>query len=78
MESVAECASRLRVLSRVLDVGDLRLDGSSRKQEVSRLQEAVLGLETKERLLEAWGLVLLANNQLEPHHSGGIDRKSVV
>ncbi|XP_067097253.1 midasin [Osmerus mordax] len=74
LESVAECASRLRVLSHVLDVGDLRLDGSSRKQEVARLQEAVLGLETKERLLEAWGLVLLANNQLEPQNSGVLER----
>ncbi|CAB1342786.1 unnamed protein product [Coregonus sp. 'balchen'] len=76
LESVAECASRLRVLSRALDVGDLRLDNTASlwRQELVRLQGAALGLDTKERLLEAWGLVLLANNQLEPQNSGVLER----
>ncbi|XP_029902559.1 midasin isoform X2 [Myripristis murdjan] len=76
LESVAECASRLRVLSKALDVGDLRLDGTAVrwKQELVRLQGAGLGLDTKESLLEAWGLVLLANNQLDPHKSGVLQR----
>uniref|UniRef100_A0A8C8D189 Midasin n=1 Tax=Oncorhynchus tshawytscha TaxID=74940 RepID=A0A8C8D189_ONCTS len=71
LESVAECASRLRILSRALDVGDLRLDNTASlwRQELVRLQGAALGLDTKESLLEAWGLVLLANNQLEPQNS---------
>uniref|UniRef100_A0A3Q3NKD3 Midasin n=1 Tax=Labrus bergylta TaxID=56723 RepID=A0A3Q3NKD3_9LABR len=71
LESVAECASRLRLLSKALDVSDLRLDGSSSplRQELVRLQGAGLGLDVKESLLEAWGLVLLANNQLDPHTS---------
>uniref|UniRef100_A0A674E141 Midasin n=1 Tax=Salmo trutta TaxID=8032 RepID=A0A674E141_SALTR len=74
LESVAECASRLRVLSRALDVGDLRLDNTASlwRQELVRLQGAALGLDTKESLLEAWGLVLLANNQLEPQNSGNL------
>ncbi|KAM9551495.1 midasin-like isoform 2-T2 [Salvelinus alpinus] len=76
LESVAECASQLRVLSRALDVGDLRLDNTASlwRQELVRLQGAALGLDTKERLLEAWGLVLLANNQLEPQNSGVLER----
>lgn len=40
------------------------------KQELVRLQGAGLGLDIKERLLEAWGLILLANNQLDPQKSG--------
>ncbi|KAJ8008932.1 hypothetical protein DPEC_G00083550 [Dallia pectoralis] len=76
LESVAECASQLRVLSRALDVGDLRLDPTASlwNRELVRLQGASLGLDTKERLLEAWGLVLLANNQLEPQNSGVLER----
>ncbi|XP_060907246.1 midasin [Labrus mixtus] len=76
LESVAECASRLRLLSKALDVSDLRLDGSSSplRQELVRLQGAGLGLDVKESLLEAWGLVLLANNQLDPHTSGVLER----
>ncbi|KAK6297294.1 hypothetical protein J4Q44_G00318770 [Coregonus suidteri] len=76
LESVAECASQLRVLSRALDVGDLRLDNTASlwRQELVRLQGAALGLDTKESLLEAWGLVLLANNQLEPQNSGVLER----
>ncbi|KAM6992726.1 LOW QUALITY PROTEIN: midasin [Tautogolabrus adspersus] len=76
LESVAECASRLRLLSKALDVSDLRLDGSSSplRQELVRLQGAGLGLDIKESLLEAWGLVLLANNQLDPHTSGVLER----
>ncbi|XP_034555077.1 midasin [Notolabrus celidotus] len=76
LESVAECASRLRLLSRALDVSDLRLDGSSAplRHELVRLQGAGLGLDIKESLLEAWGLVLLANNQLDPQTSGVLER----
>ncbi|KAM3861280.1 midasin [Diretmus argenteus] len=76
LESVAECASRLRVLSKALDVSDLRLDSTSGlwRQELLRLQGAGLGLDTKESLLEAWGLVLLANNQLDPQESGVLER----
>uniref|UniRef100_A0A8C4E441 Midasin n=1 Tax=Dicentrarchus labrax TaxID=13489 RepID=A0A8C4E441_DICLA len=68
LESVAECASRLRLLSKALDVSDLRLDGTTGpwRQELVRLQGAGLGLDIKESLLEACGLVLLANNQLDP------------
>lgn len=69
---MAECASRLRLLSKALDVSDLRLDSttSSWRQELVRLQGAGLRLDIKESLLEAWGLVLLANNQLDPQKSG--------
>ncbi|KAJ3606919.1 hypothetical protein NHX12_026435, partial [Muraenolepis orangiensis] len=76
LESVADCASRLLVLSRALDVSELRLDGGAplRRQELIRLQGASLGLDTKESLLEAWGLVLLANNQLDPQNSGVLDK----
>lgn len=72
LESVAECASRLRLLNKALDVSALRLDGGEapQRQELVRLQAAGLGLDVKERLLEACGLVLLANNQLDPHKSG--------
>uniref|UniRef100_A0A8C3A899 Midasin n=1 Tax=Cyclopterus lumpus TaxID=8103 RepID=A0A8C3A899_CYCLU len=74
LESVAECASRLRLLSKALDVSDLRLDGTTGpwRQELVRLQGAGLGLDIKESLLEAWGLVLLANNQLDPQKSGEV------
>ncbi|XP_077950103.1 midasin isoform X1 [Gasterosteus aculeatus] len=76
LESVAECASRLRLLSKALDVRDLRLDGTTGpwKQELVRLQGAGLGLDVKESLLEACGLVLLANNQLDPQKSGVLER----
>lgn len=72
LESVAECASRLRLLSKALDVSDLRLDGATGpwRQELVRLQGAGLGLDIKESLLEAFGLVLLANNQLDSQKSG--------
>lgn len=43
------------------------------KQELVRLQGAGLGLDIKESLLEAWGLVLLANNQLDPQKSGELE-----
>lgn len=74
LDSVAECASRLRVLTKALNVEDLRLDSSSSlwRQEMARLQGAVLGLDSKESLLEALGLVLKANHQLEPQQSGTI------
>lgn len=72
LESVAECASQLRLLSKALDVSELRLDSTtgSWRQELVRLQGAGLRLDIKESLLEAWGLVLLANNQLDPQKSG--------
>lgn len=74
LESVADCASRLRLLSKALDISDLRLGGTTRswRHELVRLQGAGLGLDIKQSLLEAWGLVLLANNQLEPQKSGKI------
>ncbi|XP_071334594.1 midasin isoform X2 [Trachinotus anak] len=76
LESVGKCASRLRLLSRALDVSDLRLDGTTGpwRQELVRLQGAGLMLDIKESLLEAWGLVLLANNQLDPQKSGVLER----
>ncbi|TKS75776.1 Midasin MIDAS-containing protein [Collichthys lucidus] len=76
LESVAECASRLRLLSKALDVSDLRLDGNTGpwRQELVRLQGAGLGLDIKESLLEVCGLVLLANNQLDPQKSGVLER----
>ncbi|XP_036943295.1 midasin isoform X1 [Acanthopagrus latus] len=76
LESVAECASRLRLLSKALDVSDLRLDGATGpwRQELVRLQGAGLGLDVKESLLEAFGLVLLANNQLDSQKSGVLER----
>ncbi|KAM7394956.1 hypothetical protein PAMA_006612 [Pampus argenteus] len=76
LESVAECASRLRLLSKALDVSGLRLDGTTGpwRQELARLQGAGLGLDIKESLLEAWGLLLLANNQLDPQKSGVLER----
>uniref|UniRef100_A0A3P8RPW4 Midasin n=1 Tax=Amphiprion percula TaxID=161767 RepID=A0A3P8RPW4_AMPPE len=71
LESVAECASRLRLLSKALDVSDMKLDGTTGpwRQKLVQLQGAGLGLDIKESLLEAWGLVLLANNQLDPKKS---------
>lgn len=53
-------------------MSDLRLDGTTApwRQELVRLQGAGLRLDIKESLLEAWGLVLLANNQLDPQKSG--------
>uniref|UniRef100_A0A3Q3KQG4 Midasin n=1 Tax=Mastacembelus armatus TaxID=205130 RepID=A0A3Q3KQG4_9TELE len=72
LESVAECASQLQLLGKALDVTDLRLDSTTIpwKQELVRLHGAGLQLDLKEGLLEAWGLVLLANNQLDPQKSG--------
>ncbi|XP_058470371.1 midasin [Solea solea] len=76
LESVGKCASRLRLLSKVLEVSDLRLDGTTGllRQELVRLQGAALRLDIKESLLEACGLVLLANNQLDPQKSGVLER----
>ncbi|XP_016427493.1 midasin-like [Sinocyclocheilus rhinocerous] len=77
LEAVAECAARLRVLCRALDVRDLRLDNSLTslwKQEVSRLRGVAMGIDSKEALLEAWGLVLQANLLLEPQNSGVLER----
>ncbi|XP_056150027.1 midasin [Lampris incognitus] len=76
LDSVAECASKLKILCKSLDVSDLRLDFTSTpwKQELVRLQGAALGLDTKESLLEACGLLLLANNQLDTQRSGVLER----
>ncbi|KAF4099466.1 hypothetical protein G5714_019592 [Onychostoma macrolepis] len=77
LEAVAECAARLRVLCRALDVRDLRLDNSLAslwKQEVSRLRGVAMGIDSKEALLGAWGLVLQANLLLEPQNSGVLER----
>lgn len=69
---MADCASRLRQLSKALDVNDLRLEDTtaSMSQELVRLHVVGLGLDIKESLLEACGLVLLANTLLDPHSSG--------
>uniref|UniRef100_A0A087Y7X1 Midasin n=1 Tax=Poecilia formosa TaxID=48698 RepID=A0A087Y7X1_POEFO len=71
LEAVAECASRLRLLSMALDVNALQLDEalSWGGQQLLRVQAAGLWLNIKESLLEASGLVLSANNQLDPHKS---------
>lgn len=55
-----------------LDVNALQLDEalSWGGQQLLRVQAAGLWLDTKESLLEASGLVLSANNQLDPHKSG--------
>ncbi|MGH0171579.1 UNVERIFIED_CONTAM: hypothetical protein FKN15_061690 [Acipenser sinensis] len=80
-EAVAECASQLRGLSSTLDVMDLRpeLGGSRWRQEIHRLEAAASGLSTKRSLLEAWGLVLQANYQLEHTDSGNTEKlQSIV
>ncbi|XP_058881826.1 midasin isoform X1 [Acipenser ruthenus] len=80
-EAVAECASRLRGLSSTLDVMDLRpeLGGSRWRQEIHRLEAAASGLSTKRSLLEAWGLILQANYQLEHTDSGNTEKlQSIV
>ncbi|XP_061563343.1 midasin [Cololabis saira] len=76
LETVAECASRLKLLSTALDASDLRLDHSLDpwKQELVRIRGAALELDIKESLLEAMGLVLLANNQLDPQKSGVLEK----
>nr|XP_057921265.1 midasin [Doryrhamphus excisus] len=76
LQSVADCASQLRVLSKTLDVRQLTFDHafSSWKRELVCLQIAGLCVDVKESLLEAWGLVLLANNQLDPQKSGILER----
>ncbi|XP_076872534.1 midasin isoform X2 [Brachyhypopomus gauderio] len=77
VEAVAECAAHLRVLSKVLDVKDLRLDSSMPslwKQEVARLRAVAMGIDSKEALLEGWGLVLQANLLLEPQNAGVLER----
>ncbi|XP_061609171.1 midasin isoform X3 [Phyllopteryx taeniolatus] len=76
METVAKCASQLRVLSKALDVRELTFDHtfSSWKQELVCLQVAGLRADIKESLLEAWGLVLLANNQLDTEKSAILER----
>ncbi|KAM6915471.1 midasin [Xenentodon cancila] len=76
LETVAECASQLKLFSTALDVSDLRLDNSLDpwRQELVRLRGAGLELDIKESLLEAMGLVLLANNQLDPQKSGVLEK----
>ncbi|XP_066547692.1 midasin isoform X2 [Amia ocellicauda] len=72
VESVADCASQLRVLSDALDVCAARPEtsGSQWSQQIHRLEGVAEGLSTKKGLLEAWGLVLQGNHQLEPDDSG--------
>ncbi|KAM9782721.1 LOW QUALITY PROTEIN: midasin [Neosynchiropus ocellatus] len=74
--SVAESSSRLRTMTKALDVNEMRLDHTDRswKQELVRLQSAGLRPEIKEGLLEALGLVLLANNQLDPLMTGVLEQ----
>ncbi|XP_077408316.1 midasin isoform X2 [Vanacampus margaritifer] len=76
LETVAKCASQLGVLSKVLDVKEVTLDQtfSSRKQEFVCLKVAGLRVDIKESLLEAWGLVLLANNELDTQKSALLER----
>lgn len=70
--AVADCASRLKRLSKALDLNDLGLDNpaGSVRQKLARLYVVGLELDIKESLLEACGLVLLANSHLNPHPSG--------
>ncbi|KAG9282412.1 midasin isoform X2 [Astyanax mexicanus] len=77
LQSVAECADRLRFLSRALDIRDVRLDSSTPsvwKREVTRLRGAAMGIDSKEALLEGWGLVLQANLLLDPQSTGVLER----
>lgn len=69
---MAECASRLRLLIKALDVNNLRIDGTAGhgRLDLVRIQGAVVRLDIKESLLEACGLVLLANSLLDPDRSG--------
>lgn len=64
MELVSDCASRLRLMSRALDVRQVSSAG------LLRLQKVTFNLDMKEGLLEAWALVLLANNQTDPQNTG--------
>lgn len=74
LETVAKCASQLRILSQALDVKDFTLDPtfSSWKQELVCLHVVGLRVDIKESLLDAWGLVLMANNELDTQKSGKI------
>ncbi|XP_077567526.1 midasin isoform X1 [Stigmatopora nigra] len=76
LETVAKCASQLGILSKVLDVRELRFDHthSSWRREVLCLQVAGLRMDIKESLLEALGLLLLANNQLDAPQSALLER----
>lgn len=69
LESVAECYAHLCLLSKALDIRDLRLnDGTPAllKQEVARLRGVAMRTDCKEALLEGWGLVMQANLLLDP------------
>ncbi|XP_061756335.1 midasin isoform X2 [Nerophis ophidion] len=76
LETVAECAAQLRVLCKAIDVSNYKLDHafSSSKQELVGIQVAGLGVDIKKNLLEAWGFILLVNNQLDPQKSGLLER----
>ncbi|XP_049611993.1 midasin isoform X4 [Syngnathus scovelli] len=76
METVAKCASQLRVWSKALEVKELTFDQTFRnwKQDLVCLQVAGLRVDIKESLLEAWGLVLLANNELDTQKSAILER----
>uniref|UniRef100_A0A3Q2XAQ0 Midasin AAA ATPase 1 n=1 Tax=Hippocampus comes TaxID=109280 RepID=A0A3Q2XAQ0_HIPCM len=76
LETVAKCASQLRILSQALDVKDFTLDPtfSSWKQELVCLHVVGLRVDIKESLLDAWGLVLMANNELDTQKSAILER----
>ncbi|XP_062857908.1 midasin [Trichomycterus rosablanca] len=77
LESVAECFNRLRLLSKILDVKDLRLTDntpSSWKRDVARLRGVAMGTDSKEALLRGWGLILQANLLIDPQSTGVMER----
>uniref|UniRef100_UPI00398F5005 midasin isoform X2 n=1 Tax=Pristiophorus japonicus TaxID=55135 RepID=UPI00398F5005 len=67
VESVVECASRLKIISSVLDVLTLRpkMTEMTWKEQLYRIQAAATDWNIKQRLLLAWGLVLRANHVAE-------------
>lgn len=67
MELVSDCASRLRLMSAALDVSHV---GQVSSSGLLRLQKVTFNLDMKEGLLEAWALLLLANNQTDPQTTG--------
>ncbi|XP_051908078.1 midasin isoform X2 [Hippocampus zosterae] len=76
LETVAKCASQLRSLSQALDVKNFTLDPtfSSWKQELIYLHVVGLRVDIKESLLDAWGLVLMANNELDTQKFAILER----
>ncbi|XP_072559009.1 midasin isoform X3 [Paramormyrops kingsleyae] len=76
LQTVAEYAAQLGGLCKALDLSDLRLDGSRPigAQELARLRSAALGADARGGLVQAWGLIFQANHQLQPQHSGVVER----